>query len=135
MAAPSDSVVVEITSKAQFDELVKKTPYVALQASASWCGPCKAISPIFKKQAAEHTSEKFAFAKFDTDDVPDLAFEMGIRSIPAFFFFENGNKDSDLLGAVPPKLTAAIGGYAKKAKGGDEEKPAEDNTLKTDENF
>ncbi|QPC77187.1 hypothetical protein HYE68_007939 [Fusarium pseudograminearum] len=133
MAAPS--AVVDITSKAQFDELVKKTPYVALQAHASWCGPCKAISPIFKKQADQHTSEKFAFAKFDTDDVPDLAFELGIRSIPAFFFFENGDKDSDLLGAVPPKLTAAISGYADKAKGGAEEKPAEDNTLKTDENF
>ncbi|KAJ9422309.1 thioredoxin-like protein [Fusarium oxysporum] len=101
MAAPS-SAVVEIKSKAQFDELVKTTPYVALQAHASWCGPCKAISPIFNKQAAEHKSDKYAFAKFDTDDVPDLAFELGIRSIPAFFFFENGDKASDLLGAVPP---------------------------------
>jgi thioredoxin 1 len=138
MAAASP--VTEITSKAQFDELVKTTPYVALQAHASWCGPCKAISPIFKKQAEKHISEKFAFAKFDTDDVPDLAFELGIRSIPAFFFFENGDKASDLLGAVPPKLTAAIDGYAEKAKGGAaaapaEEKPAEENTLKTDENF
>lgn len=133
MTAPS--AVVDIKSKAQFDELVKNTPYVALQAHASWCGPCKAISPIFKKQADEHTSEKFAFAKFDTDDVPDLAFELGIRSIPAFFFFENGDKDSDLMGAVPPKLTKAISGYAEKAKGGAEEKPAEDNTLKTDEAF
>ena len=135
MASPADSPVHNITSKAQFDELVKTTPYVALQAHASWCGPCKAISPIFNKQAVEHKSDKFAFAKFDTDDVPDLAFELGIRSIPAFFFFENGNKDSDLMGAVPPKLTAAIGGYAAKAKGGAEEKPAEENTLKTDENF
>ncbi|KAI1029785.1 hypothetical protein LB503_008064 [Fusarium chuoi] len=133
MAAPS--AVVEIKSKAQFDELVKTTPYVALQAHASWCGPCKAISPIFNKQAAEHKSDKYAFAKFDTDDVPDLAFELGIRSIPAFFFFENGDKDSDLLGAVPPKLTAAVKGYADKANSAAAEKPAEENALKTDENF
>ncbi|KAF4341260.1 thioredoxin 1 [Fusarium beomiforme] len=132
MAAPS---VVEIKTKAQFDELVKSTPYVALQAHASWCGPCKAISPIFNKQAAEHKSDKYAFAKFDTDEVPDLAFELGIRSIPAFFFFENGDKDSDLLGAVPPKLTTAVKSYADKANGGTAEKPAEENTLKTDENF
>ncbi|KAL4723847.1 hypothetical protein ACLX1H_009492 [Fusarium chlamydosporum] len=125
----ASSPVTEITSKAQFDEL----------AHASWCGPCKAISPIFKKQAEKHTSDKYAFAKFDTDDVPDLAFELGIRSIPAFFFFENGDKASDLMGAVPPKLTAAIETYAKKLEGGAapaaEEKPAEENTLKTDENF
>ncbi|KAF5676797.1 thioredoxin 1 [Fusarium heterosporum] len=129
MAAPS--AVIEITTKAQFDELVKTTPYVALQAHAAWCGPCKAISPIYNKQALEHKSEQFAFAKFDTDDVPDLAHELGIRSIPAFFFFEKGDKASDLLGAVPPKLTAAIKGYADKAKGGN----AEESTLKTDENF
>ncbi|KAF4450326.1 thioredoxin 1 [Fusarium austroafricanum] len=134
MAAPS--AVVEIKTKAQFDELIKTTPYVALQAHASWCGPCKAISPIFQKQATEHKSDKYAFAKFDTDDVPDLAFELGIRSIPAFFFFANGDKDSDLLGAVPPKLKAAVEGYAAKANaGGDAAKPAEENTLKTDENF
>ncbi|RGP79213.1 thioredoxin 1 [Fusarium longipes] len=135
MAAPSP--VTEIKTKAQFDELVKTTPYVALQAHAAWCGPCKAISPIFKKQAEKHTSEKFAFAKFDTDDVPDLAHELGIRSIPAFFFFEDGDKAGDLVGAVPPKLIAALDGYADKAKGGaaTEEKPAEENTLKTDENF
>ncbi|KAG5665794.1 hypothetical protein KAF25_009919 [Fusarium avenaceum] len=132
------SDVTEIKTKAEFDELVKTTPYVALQAHAAWCGPCKAISPIFAKQAKENKSEKFAFAKFDTDDVPDLAFELGIRSIPAFFFFKDGDKDSDLLGAVPPKLTAAIKGYVEQAQGGGaaaaEEKPAE-NTLKTDENF
>ncbi|KAF5643676.1 thioredoxin 1 [Fusarium tjaetaba] len=133
MAAPS--AVVEIKSKAQFDELIKNTPYVALQAHAAWCGPCKAISPIFNKQAAEHKSDKYTFAKFDTDDVPDLAHELGIRSIPAFFFFENGDKASDLLGAVPPKLIATVKSYADKATGGAAEKPAEENALKTDENF
>ncbi|KAM0342958.1 hypothetical protein ACHAPU_008988 [Fusarium lateritium] len=130
MAAPS--AVIEITTKAQFDELVKTTPYVALQAHAVWCGPCKAISPIFNKQAIANKSEKFAFAKFDTDEVPDLAHELGIRSIPAFFFFEDGDKASDLLGAVPPKLTAAIKGYADKAN---PPAAAEESTLKTDENF
>ncbi|KAF5024760.1 hypothetical protein F66182_3192 [Fusarium sp. NRRL 66182] len=123
MATPS--AVTEITSKAQFDELIKNTPYVALQAHATWCGPCKAISPIFNKHANELKSDKVAFAKFDTDNVPDLAFELGVRSIPAFYFFENGDKGDTLLGAVPPKLKAAVEGLAAKA----------DDTLKTDENF
>ncbi|KAF4449884.1 thioredoxin 1 [Fusarium albosuccineum] len=153
--------VVTLTSKAQFDELINKTPYVVIQAHATWCGPCKAISPIYNKHAEALTvPNKYAFAKFDTDDVPDLAFELGIRSIPAFFFFENGDKDKTLQGANPPALKERVEGYATKANGGAaedkpaedkpaEEKPAEDKpaedkpaedkpaegTLKTDENF
>jgi thioredoxin 1 len=109
--------VVEITSKSQFDALVKSTPYVALQAHATWCGPCKAISPFFAKHAdALSQPGTFTFAKFDTDDVSDLAFELGIRSIPAFFFFENGEKDQDLTGPKPQVLKQLIEGYADKAK-------------------
>lgn len=136
--------VIEIKSRAQFNELIDKTPYVAIQAHATWCGPCKAISPFFTKHAdALAIPDKYVFAKFDTDDVPDLSFELGIRSIPAFFFFENGTKDADLVGPIPPKLKVLVETYSAKAKGGAAEpaaeKPAEEkkeeNTLKTDENF
>ncbi|KAF7547340.1 hypothetical protein G7Z17_g7803 [Cylindrodendrum hubeiense] len=128
--------VVEIKTKAQFDELLKTNPYVALQAHASWCGPCKAISPFFAKHAAALTKpDAVAFAKFDTDDVPDLAFELGIRSIPAFFFFENGDKASDLTGANPPALQKAVTELAAKADAPAEAEEKKDETLKTDENF
>jgi thioredoxin 1 len=109
--------VIDITTKAQFDELVKTTPYVALQAHATWCGPCKAISPIFSKQADNLAiPDKYTFARFDTDDVSDLAMELGIRSIPAFFFFENGDKVDSLTGANPPALQKLTQGIAEKAK-------------------
>lgn len=128
--------VVDIKSKAQFDELIKANPYVALQAHASWCGPCKAISPFFAKHAdALSKPDAVAFAKFDTDDVPDLAFELGIRSIPAFFFFEHGDKaDTTLQGANPPALKKAVEELAAKADAPAEEKKDE-GALKTDENF
>ncbi|RSM07029.1 hypothetical protein CEP52_005392 [Fusarium oligoseptatum] len=120
--------VIELKSREQFNELINKTPYVAIQAQASWCGPCKAISPFFTKHADAHAiPDKYAFAKFDTDDVPDLAFELGIRSIPAFFFFKNGDKDNDLIGPIPPKLKVLVEGYSAEAKGEAPaaEKPAE----------
>jgi thioredoxin 1 len=111
--------VVDITSKEQFDALLKSSPYVALQAHASWCGPCKAISPFFAKHATQHSvPDSYTFARFDTDDVPDLAFDLGIRSIPAFFFFENGDKSQTVQGANPAALKKTIDDLAAKATGG-----------------
>lgn len=112
--------VIDITSKADFDALVQKHSHVALQAHATWCGPCKAISPIFSKEAktlleSHAQKDKLAFARFDTDDVPDLAFELGIRSIPAFFFFENGEKSDTVAGANPPALKTRIAKMAESA--------------------
>jgi len=112
--------VIDITSKTQFDELIKKHPHVAIQAHATWCGPCRAISPIFTKHATEKlapegAADKLAFARFDTDEVPDLAFELDIRSIPAFFFFNNGDKADSLAGANPPALKARIDKMSEEA--------------------
>lgn len=111
--------VIQITTKAQFDELVSKTPHALIQATASWCGPCKAITPLFNKHAESlSVPDAYAFARFDTDDVPDLAQELGIRSIPAFFAFENGEKVDNLAGANPPALQKLAAGIAEKAKSG-----------------
>ncbi|PHH61599.1 hypothetical protein CDD81_8114 [Ophiocordyceps australis] len=107
------SSVTDIKTKTQFENLIKDNPYVALQAHATWCGPCKAISPIFQKHA--DSFKTLVFARFDTDEVPDLAHELNIRSIPAFFFFENGEKTSNVAGATPPSLEKAVKDLAAKA--------------------
>ncbi|KJZ76350.1 hypothetical protein HIM_04079 [Hirsutella minnesotensis 3608] len=103
--------VLEITSKAAFDDLLKKHKHVVLQAHADWCGPCRVMSPILDKQAEEHGSDALAFAKFNIDSVPDLATEFGISSIPAFLFFADGEKVKDVVGANPPALTKAVGEF------------------------
>ncbi|KAF4119823.1 thioredoxin 1 [Geosmithia morbida] len=104
--------VTNITSKADFDALTQKHAHVALQAHASWCAPCRAMIPIFNKQTGDalavSTGDNLAFARFDTDEVPDLASELGIRSIPAFFFFDGGVKSESLVGANPSALKTSI---------------------------
>lgn len=110
--------VVDIKTKAQFDELLKSSSLVSLQAHAEWCGPCKAISPFFEKHAtAAAIPDKYTFARFDIEEVPDLSQELGIKSIPAFFFFENGTLEENIVGTKPADLKKAVDGFAAKAKG------------------
>lgn len=52
---------------------------------ASWCGPCRAISPILEELAKEY-GDKIVIYKVDVDASPDLAQAFGIRSIPAVLF-------------------------------------------------
>lgn len=113
----SSSSLLTITSRPQFYTLLDSTPYLAIQAHATWCGPCKAISPVYTKLAdAHHVPEAFVLAHFDIDAVPDLAQELGISTVPAFFFFEDGNKDDSMRGADPKKLERLVEEYSEKAK-------------------
>jgi thioredoxin 1 len=105
-----------VESKKEYDDLLNSHPYAVVYATASWCGPCKAIGPFFDKHASEYDiPEKIAFIKFDTDEVPDIAQELGIRSIPAFFTFEDGGKIDSLSGANPPALLRLIAEVHQKA--------------------
>jgi thioredoxin 1 len=125
-------LVVDINSQEQFVELLKSHSYVALQAHASWCGPCKVMVPFFNNQAKSHLDieQSFAFARVDIDDVPKVAETLGITTIPAFYFFDQDVQPTEdqkkenieyvaadqCKGAIPPPLAKLIGAYAEKAK-------------------
>jgi thioredoxin 1 len=48
------------------------------------------------------------FFKLDVDEVPDVAQELGIRAMPTFLLFKNGEKVAEIVGANPKALEAAI---------------------------
>lgn len=77
-----------------------------LDCFAEWCGPCKVIAP--KVSSYSDTYTNVAFYKIDVDAVPDVAAELGVRAMPTFFFFKNGQKVDEVVGAAPPAIEAAI---------------------------
>jgi thioredoxin 1 len=109
--------VKSISSKAEFHALVSSTRYVALEAHAAWNGPSRFIEPIFFSLAESLAIPgRFVFARFDTDEVLELSNELGVRALPAFFFFENGEVINSLFGANPPALQEAVSELSSKAK-------------------
>lgn len=56
---------------------------------AAWCGPCKAMAPIFERAAAE-LEPRARFVKIDVDAEPQLSAQYGIKGIPALFVFQGG---------------------------------------------
>ncbi|PFH57859.1 hypothetical protein XA68_14478 [Ophiocordyceps unilateralis] len=114
--AYSSDKVPDIESKQQLDGLLDRNPFLVLQAHATWCAPCKAISPLFRQQAEDLARpEVLAFARFDSGRAEDLVHELGIQTLPTFVFFENGEKIQSLTGANHATLQKAVEDIRAKA--------------------
>ncbi|KAK0643871.1 thioredoxin-like protein [Cercophora newfieldiana] len=101
--------VHNIATKEQFKEVIAREPIVLLDAFATWCGPCKAVAPIIAKWAeSEEFKDKIYFAKFDVDELPELAQELGIRAMPTFIIFQGGDKAGEHVGGNPGPLLSLL---------------------------
>ncbi|PHH71258.1 hypothetical protein CDD80_5409 [Ophiocordyceps camponoti-rufipedis] len=101
--------VPEISTKNQLDHLLRANHFLVLQAHASWCAPCKAISPFFRQQAEDVARpDVLAFARFDSARAEDLVRELGIQALPTFVFFEGGQRVQSLTGANRLALQKAV---------------------------
>ncbi|KAF2750191.1 thioredoxin [Sporormia fimetaria CBS 119925] len=99
--------VHNLASKPDWDKALEdKDTLIVLDCFATWCGPCKVIAPQVVKLSDKYPTAKFY--KIDVDEVPDVAQELGVRAMPTFYFFKNGDKVAEVVGANPKALEAAI---------------------------
>ncbi|CCA67910.1 related to thioredoxin, putative-Aspergillus flavus [Serendipita indica DSM 11827] len=115
--------VTEVTSLQQFQEIIARDELSVFDFWATWCGPCKAISPIFANMAAAGAEEglqskdggepvKFKAYKVDVDAVPDVSQYVGIRAMPTFIAYTKGEKVGTVIGARVQELQNLIVGKA-----------------------
>ena len=91
-----------LNAEEEFATTVASPNLSVVYFTASWCGPCKMISPVFEAVAEEHTSA--AFLKVDVDDQPDVAAAAQVTAMPTFQFFKSGKLLDKIVGADIEKL-------------------------------
>jgi thioredoxin 1 len=110
MIMASDKVLQLSDATFEADVLTSSLP-VLVDFWASWCAPCKAISPVVDGLAAEYEG-KVKIGKLNVDENPATPGQYGVRGIPTLILFKDGKVVDQVVGAVPK---AQLEGLIKKA--------------------
>jgi thioredoxin 1 len=91
--------VLEINDLNFETEVLKSKEPFLLDFSATWCGPCKVLSPIVDKLADEYQG-KVKVGKLDIDDSPGVTTKFGIRGVPTVLVFKGGAESGRHVGVT-----------------------------------
>ena len=86
-------------NKQEFDELIKNEK-VLVDFFATWCGPCKMMSPVIDELAGDYDG-KVKIGKVNTDENRGVASKYNVMSIPTIIFIKDGQVVDQVVGAVP----------------------------------
>jgi thioredoxin 1 len=79
-------------------EVLNAEETVLVDFFATWCGPCRIMSPVIDEIADENPSVKVC--KVDVDEARDVAIKYGIMSIPTLMIFKNGEVTKSFIGVT-----------------------------------
>jgi thioredoxin 1 len=74
---------------------------------AAWCGPCRAIAPIYERLSDEYQG-KISFAKMDIDVHENTPTRFGVQAIPTMIIFNKGKEVERIIGADPNGLKRTL---------------------------
>ncbi|WP_075878226.1 thioredoxin [Merdibacter massiliensis] len=99
---------MKIINEAEFNQITKEKPFVLVDFFATWCGPCKMLSPVLEELAEEFGSQ-IEIVKVDVDQQSSLAAQYKIMSVPTMMLFKNGELIQKISGYQPkPQLASFL---------------------------
>ena len=95
--------MAQIATNTSFDSLLESEKLVIVDFWATWCGPCRMLSPLLD-EVEEEMADKVTVVKVNVDDADEIAMRYRIMSIPTLIFFKNGQMVDRTVGAMPKSM-------------------------------
>ncbi|OGP90389.1 MAG: thioredoxin [Deltaproteobacteria bacterium RBG_16_47_11] len=103
----NESGLLQVNDKNFTAEVLQSDIPVLVDFWATWCGPCRAISPIVEDLAKEF-SGRVKITKLNVDENPSTPSQYGVRGIPALILFKEGKVLDQIVGSVPKARLKAL---------------------------
>ena len=98
--------LIEVTKETFDFEVLQSDQLVIVDFWATWCTPCRMLTPVVEEVAAEHPEIKVC--KINVDEAQDIAEKYGVMSLPILIFFKDGEPIDESIGLVSKEQLLAM---------------------------
>ncbi len=95
--------MAKVATNTNFEELLQDEKLVIVDFWATWCGPCRMLSPLLD-EVEEEMADKVTVVKVNVDDADEIAMKFRIMNIPTLLFFKGGQLVDKTVGAMPKNV-------------------------------